>query len=268
MFSPPSSSHSGRSKGKENVAPRRRTVDWASTAQIYWISSDADVSSSSISCASSSSSFARPKSILKPSKPLPPLPFPVPQPREHTPQPNDPLDDATYLCWPINTVLSKSSTIRERMEAYCILMARVKNSIEASTRERKVALSSSVKLFTPMRENTATLTLMMIQDLGGVLIDPLDDSSRLQYPDSDDIEIPKDTESEDVEKTSKAGLGIGLPSPPKESPKRGGLSESQVKRSRDLCMLTHAVLKFLHVALGLNALSSIFSGKSLQPLYM
>lgn len=266
MFSPPSSAQSIRSRDKENIVPRRRTVDWADEAKIHWISSDADTSSSSISSAASSSS-TRPKSILKPSKPLAPLPFPEVKQRETTPQPEDPMGDATYLCWPINTILAKSSTIRERTEAYSILLARLRDSIEASTanRSRKVSVNASAKLFIPIKDNNANLASMIIHDLGSVLIDPLDNSCRDSYLDSDGIQVPEDAGSDDSHSTD---LNTGLPSPPKSSPKRGGLTESQVKRSRDLCMLSHAVLKFLHVAFALISVSTNFTGVTFSFFYL
>ena len=110
----------------------------------------------------SASQEAPSKSILKKTnyEDLPPL---EPE-REITPEPADPLADLTYLANPVARIVSPISTLRDLIEAYNILAARLRACITGS-----MDVDASWPLFQPLRKHREQLVDSMVRDLGRAL---------------------------------------------------------------------------------------------------
>lgn len=191
------------------------------------------------------------KSILK-KRDHPCLLPPEEDQREITPEPEDPLVDLTYLSRPVQQIISPDSTLRDLIEAYSILHARLRTAVASST-----DADASWPLFQPLRKNTHLFTQAVCRDLGKALVEP-----RSDLVPEDDIPLECEKEREDDEAYSL------LPSP-KQSPrkKKQGMSASQIKFARDLCTTTHAVLRLLSAIFTLQPLHQIFNGTSWQHLF-
>lgn len=218
---PPSSSH----RNKEN-RPGHRVIWSTDMVQLRCITGSPPPQDA----LPSSASKRRPtKSILKPSPVL--LPFPDEKQREPTPEPRDPLVDLTYLEHPVSKIISLETPLRDLIESYSVLAARIRTSVAPST-----DADASWPLFQPLRKNRDAIVQAFIRDLGSALIDP-----------------ECTGESEKTEKTL-------LPSP-KNSPKRKkGMTATQVTYARDLCTTTLVVLRLLAVVFTLPAVFRVFDG--------
>lgn len=235
---PPCTSHH---RDKENYIPRCR-VAWAQQNQYF-----------TLSCSPASSGLhpLRPcteqpaKSILK-KRDYPLLPLEEEQ-RQITPEPEDPLVDLSYLSRPVQQIISPQSTLRDLIEAYSILHARLRAAVVTST-----DADASWPLFQPLRKNVQTFTEAVIRDLDKAFVQPKSDLSP-----EDDIPADCDKECEGEDTPSL------LPSP-KQSPKKKkqGMSASQVKFARDLSTITHAVLRLLGAVFTLPSIYQIFDGPS------
>ncbi|THH20532.1 hypothetical protein EW146_g848 [Bondarzewia mesenterica] len=158
---PPCSSH----RDKENRTPRM-----ASGSRVAWSQNNKyhNVSSLTPQAFSGSASKDAPsKSILKrSSEPL--LPLLVEKSREVTPEPGDPLVDLHYLEWPVSRILASDASLRDLIEAYSILAARLSSAVQEST-----DADCSWPLFQPLRTHRKVLVESIIKDLGKAMVDPL-----------------------------------------------------------------------------------------------
>ncbi|KAF5382309.1 hypothetical protein D9757_008473 [Collybiopsis confluens] len=229
---PPTTSHR---EEKENraVDAGARNVAWSKQNQFHSLSTPAK----GPSC-SSARRMLPAKSILKPSQPL--LPLPDLKTREETPAPSTPLNDFQYLQHPISHIVSPDSTITDLIRAYSALTARIRPYVTEET-------DSTVPLFEPLRANRDALGTSICRDLKRALEDPIGNV--------------------DVEEEEKLQKEHKLPSPtksPKKKKKRGMTAE-QAKYARDLCTITHAVLKFLGLVLSLP-IHRIFTDQQLTQI--
>lgn len=236
---PPATSHH---RDRENRIPGSR-VAWAQQNQYFILS---------YSLAPSAPHHPRPcivqpaKSILKKRQHASLLP-PEEDQREITPEPEDPLVDLAYLSRPVQQIISPDSTLRDLIEAYSILHARLRAAVLSST-----DADASWPLFQPLRKNTHAFTQAIVRDLGRALVEPKSDPT----PEDDiPMDCVKEWEYEEA-------LSL-LPSPkqsPKKKKKKQGMSASQIKFARDLCTTTHAVLRLLSAVFTLQPLHQIFDG--------
>jgi hypothetical protein len=192
-------------------------------------------SSSPSSLVSTSRKHPPAKSILKPHVQTSIFLFPFtaePDPREITPEPADPLADLNYLVYPVSQIVKQSDvSSRELIEAYNILAARLRASVTG-----KSDLDASWPLFQPLRNNRKAFVNALVRDLGKALMDPA----------LNEAENPP---------------RVSLPSPKTTPKKKGGMTEEQVKRARDLSTTSHSVIRLLALLFTLPALKTIFYGK-------
>lgn len=233
---PPRSSHSS---SKENISPATRAVAWAVHNQIH------NLSSPPAKLFRTPSSFSRDqpaRSILK-KQSLSSLPLPGDicdeyKPRDVTPEPADPLCNLTYLEYPVSRIIASNTSLKDLIEAYNVLAARLRSSVTDRT-----DADASWPLFQPLRENRAAFVNALARDLGRALVDPLAGDGCQQSRGEERILAP-------------------LPSPnntPKK--KRDGMTAEQVKYARDLCTISHSAIRLLSVIWTLPTIYGIFSGE-------
>lgn len=222
---PPKTSH----REKENKGLGSRGVVWSQQDdwQVHCLSTPPQ----GPKC--SSAHQDRPvKSILKVSRPL--LPLPEDNVREETPAPSDPLTDPKYLETPISTILSEDATISDLIRAYSVLAARIRPCVGDWT-------DHSSPLFEPLRVNRDVLCERICRDVKRALVDTLGD------------------EEEESLKEHR------LPSPTKSpKKKKRGMTAEQAKHARDLCTVSHSVLKLLGLLFGLPNVCPLFTGEYLH----
>lgn len=234
----PTPPHTSHHRDKENCLPGCR-VAWAQQNQYFILSYGPTSSAPFRSCTEQPA-----KSILK-KRDHPLLLPPEEDQRQITPEPEDPLVDLSYLSRPVQQIISAEPTLRDLIEGYSVLHARLRAAVISST-----DADASWPLFQPLRKNTHVFTEAVIRDLGRAFVQPKADLTA-----EDDVPTVCDKECEDEETLSL------LPSP-KQSPKKKkqGMSASQVKYARDLCTTTHAVLRLLGTVFTLPSLYQIFDG--------
>lgn len=174
--------------------------------------------------------------------------LPVPEEKDHrdiTPEPEDPLVNLTYLVRPVAQVINRDSSLSDLIEAYSILNARIRAGVASSSDS-----DASWPLFQPLRKHTQAFVDAVMRDLGRALVDP---SSDTMVDEGLIAECKGERENEQA-----ASL---LPSP-QHSPKKKkkGMSATQVKWARDLCTVTHVVLRLLSVVFVLPSVYQLFSG--------
>lgn len=218
---PPGTSHRGE---KENKRPGPSRVAWAEHHEYHTLTTDLPQRTSLFSPSTSTPT----RSILK--KTVYATTSFETSSRESTPEPQDPLVNLHYLDSPVAQILAVDAGMRDLVEAYNILVARLRASVSDET-----DTDASWPLFQPLRKHRDALTQAICRDLGRALEDPL-------------------PEDEVKEKAS------ALPSPQK-SPKKRGMTAEQAKHARDLCTITHAVLKLLALFFTLPCLYGIFEGQ-------
>ncbi|KAJ3754487.1 hypothetical protein EV360DRAFT_51565 [Lentinula raphanica] len=173
------------------------------------------------------------KSILKPTQPLSPLP--EEETREETPEPSNPVDDFNYLQTPIATIISENATLTDLTRAYSVLVARIRPHVTEQ-------MNQFSPLFEPFRVNRDILCDRICRDVQRASEDALADEE-------------------------KSETGHQLPSPTK-SPKRTkrGMTAEQAKYARDLCNISHSVLKFLGLIFSLPNVFPIFTQMQLTEM--
>jgi hypothetical protein len=174
------------------------------------------------------------KSILKRSSPL--LTIPEDDKREITPEPSDPLADLKYLEYPISTVLAPDASLRDLIEAYSVLAARLRASVTGAT-----DADASWPLFQPLRKHRSAVVDALVRDVGRATLNP---GAAVTCP-------------EELLEHEKVSL---LPSPKNSPRKKKGMTAEQVKYARDLCTTSHAVMKLLGVMFTLPAVYRVFTG--------
>ncbi|KAG7088279.1 hypothetical protein E1B28_012292 [Marasmius oreades] len=174
------------------------------------------------------------KSILKKSSfPLLPLENECEQ-REFTPEPSNPLGDPTYLNTPIITIISDSDhKLSELIQAYSVLAARLRAYVHERT-------DGSCTIFTPLKKSREFVLKSILRDLGRALVNPVVSEER-----------------------DSARVVTLLPSPTNSPKKKRGMTAEQAKLARDLCTLSHSVLKLIGLVFTLRVVYQVFSDAEL-----
>jgi hypothetical protein len=219
---PPGTSH--REKENRFSASGSRVV-WSQHNQYHCISSLPH-----IPAATSASKELPTKSILK-KRPHVLLLIPDNKQREITPEPSDPLVDLKYLEYPVSKIIASDASLRDLIEAYSVLAARIKACVS-----RLTDADASWPLFQPLRKHRDAIIDAFIRDLGRALVDPA-------------CEGPENIEEK-----------VLLPSPKLSPRKKKGMSAEQAKYARDLCTTCHSVVKLLATIFTLPAIHQVFSG--------
>ncbi|KAJ4481963.1 hypothetical protein J3R30DRAFT_3699283 [Lentinula aciculospora] len=222
---PPTTAH--REKENRNLETGSRGVIFSKQNRVHSLSTPPQ----GPTC--SSALQRRPvKSILKPTQPL--LPLPEEDIREETPEPLNPLDDPNYLQTPITTIISEDATLSELIRAYSVLTARIRPYVNNWT-------DQSPPLFDPLRANRDMLCNCVCRDVQRALEDAL--------PEIDEEKPQREHQ---------------LPSPIKSpKKKKRGMTAEQAKHARDLCNISHSVLKLLGLIFSLPNVFSIFTDRQL-----
>ena len=173
---PPGTSHRDE---KENRAPRFARVSWCETTEYHAITSSPP---HTLSAQASAASKAGPsKSILK--RPAyPTTPVADENVKEGTPEPSDPLADLHYLDGPVSRILAEDASLRELIEAYSVLTARLRTCVTDNT-----DADASWPLFQPLRKHRDLLVEVIVRDIRQVFVDPLNGIP----PPMDPLETPK-----------------------------------------------------------------------------
>ncbi|KLO16746.1 hypothetical protein SCHPADRAFT_198509 [Schizopora paradoxa] len=235
-----------RRRDKENQqssSPIKKGIEWAEKKDIHYFSPGSGLKDANIPF---SSSILPRKSILKPPRPV--LPIPNFKQRDITPLPQDGLSNANYLAWPVSNIIDGTSSLRELTEAYSVLTARIREAVPAEffqTQDDK-----RYPLFQPLRQHAKELAACIVRDLGRVFEDPMSMHST----------SPGSSKSNSI-----VHYDSGLPSP-RESPKKGGMTEEQVKCARDLSTTSVSVSRFLALAFSTSNIYSAFSPKGLSDI--
>lgn len=225
---PPGTSHRAE---KQNHRPSGSRVVWSQENQYHNISNEIFTK-----LPFASSSFNTPtKSILKKST-IPITPASEVEERDATPEPEDPLTNLSYLDTPVSKIIAADASLCSLIEAYSILAARLKASVEGTT-----DADASWPLFQPIRKHRQSFVDSVVRDIGRALKDPI---------------ATKDA----VAETVKEEATPMLPSPKKSPRKKKGMSAEQAKYARDLCTTSHAVMKMLAVVFTLPAIFRVFTG--------
>jgi hypothetical protein len=194
------------------------------------------------------------------------------QPREMTPEPENALQQPTYLLSPVKALVESvsvsqkpgplaSSNFHDLIEAYCILNSRIRSKVLDPRSAATVDMPSSqptttgspstpyYPAFEPIKDNIATIVAALRRDISRALEDPLvlADQYRMSPPVSD---------------ASPFSLEPSDPEPGK----RKGMNEHQVKLARDLHTVSQSALKLLSTLFSLTSFvdceNSILSCKS------
>ncbi|KAF8630008.1 hypothetical protein AX15_003157 [Amanita polypyramis BW_CC] len=238
---PPRTLHSRNKENNAQSSVSTRGVAWATHNQIHNLS----ISPSKLLRTPSSASRDRPaRSILKKqsftSIPLSGDICDEYKPREVTPEPADPLCNLTYLERPVTRIIASDAPLKDLIEAYNVLAARLRSSVTNTT-----DVDASWPLFQPIRKNKDTFVKAVVRDLGRALVDPLVGEGLCGESNEERILVP-------------------LPSPnntPRK--KKDGMTAEQVKYARDLCTVSHSAIRLLGVVWTLPAIYSIFSEEEL-----
>jgi hypothetical protein len=152
--------------------------------------------------------------------------------REATPEPADPLTNLNYLTNSVDKIVASddASSLKELIEAYSILTARLKSAVPGTT-----DADASWPLFQPLRRHRDAVVKAFKRDLGRALMDPAG---------------------------AESDERVLLPSPQSSPKRKKGMSAEQVKYARDLCTTCHAVIKLLAVVFTLPAIYRVFTGTS------
>ncbi|KAF9005430.1 hypothetical protein BDQ17DRAFT_1303792 [Cyathus striatus] len=235
-LTPPHTSHRSKKENRFSLSGLR--VAWSAENSYHNLSSP-----SRIVVTASASKEPPSRSILKKRDNVQ-LDVPQEKQREVTPEPSDPLADLNYLQYPVSILLAEDATLRELIEGYSILAARIRSSVTGSK-----DADASWPLFQPLRKNAEDFTKKLVRDLGRALVDPLEGVEVLEE---------ESTREEIIAKES-------LPSP-KSTPskKKRGMTADRVKYARDLCTITHSVLKLLGLMWTSIAIYDIFTTAQLR----
>ncbi|KAL0961277.1 hypothetical protein HGRIS_006237 [Hohenbuehelia grisea] len=212
---PPSTSH----RGKEN--------------RVLWLD---ELAQSSPQKFSPTNPSTPPRPILKKTAPIT-FDDQETSTREVTPEPSDPLVDLSYLENPVAAIVDHTTALRDLVEAYSVLAARLRACVTSIT-----DADASWPIFQPLRKKRTEFVNAVIRDLGRAL-----------------EELPT---MEPVEVRARPLL----PSPQNSPRKKKGMSAEAVKLARDLSTTTHAVIRFLALALTVPAIFRVFSDSELRDI--
>jgi hypothetical protein len=194
------------------------------------------------------------------------------QPRQMTPEPENALQQPTYLLSPVETLVGSvsaspkpepfaSSNFHDLIEAYCILNSRIRSKVldlrSAATVDAPASQPTTIgspstpyyPAFESIKDNIEVIVVALKRDISRALEDPLALSA--QYP----VSPP----------ASDASHFSSEPNDP-EPGKRKGMNEHQVKLARDLHTVSQSALKLLSTLFSLTSFvdceNSILSGMS------
>ncbi|KAL0581176.1 hypothetical protein V5O48_000866 [Marasmius crinis-equi] len=228
---PPRTSHR---EEKENRTQTGSRVVWSQHNQYHLLSSPPK---GPTACSAAKEPPA--KSILKKSSyPLFPLENECEQ-REATPEPSNPLGDPTYLNTPVSNIISSDpqQKLSDLIEAYSVLAARIRPYVHEKT-------DTSCGIFVPLKKNRERVLKSIVRDLGRALVNPVAEGER-----------------------ESSRTAVLLPSPTSSPRKKRGMTAEQAKFARDLCTLSHSVLKLLGLVLTLPALYKVFTDEDLRKIF-
>lgn len=230
-------------RNKENMkTPSKRGIAWSKAYKIHNIVGGTPPL---LTIVASASKGTPKKSILKPPT-TPILPLLLEEPREPTPEPQEPALDTKYLASCVKTIVEPDPTLRELIEGYSVLAARLRGVIEGA--QPHELPDWNWPLFLPLRLHKDALLEAFIRDLGRALVDPF--ASKSLGPESGEEECVEEKPS--------------LPSPEKSPKKKRGMSAERVKYARDLCTTTHSVIKFLAIIFTMPSMYQLFNGSFFQ----
>ncbi|THH07269.1 hypothetical protein EW145_g3491 [Phellinidium pouzarii] len=242
---PPRPSHCQLSDTENLPLTPRKCIEWATSKEIFILSETART-------LNMSGSTREPrKSILKPSRPL--QPFAQEKKRDFTPLPDNALSNPHFLKYPVATIVSKESTLRELTEAYSILTARIRASVSEGF-WLLTAHDQQYPLFQPLRLHADALANAIVRDLGRVFADPFLYSTPLSGSEAGPSRI------------EKSSLPTPRETPSPKSPKKGGMTEEQVKYARDLSTVASATVRFLILAFQAPSIYNVFTTKQLNSI--
>lgn len=233
LLTPPNTSHRAEKENRFDAQASTRSVVWSPQNQIHNLGTPMKARS-----INASATLFPGKSILKKRHHV--IAFPEENQREITPEPSDPLVNLTYLEYPVFKILALEASLRDLIEGYNVLAARLRACVSGST-----DADASWPLFQPLRKNTDAFVKAIMRDLGRALVDPVTTGNKV----NDDA--------------CKEETKFFLPSP-KSSPskqKKQGVSAEEVKYARDLCTTCHSVIKLLGFMFTVPAIYNIFSCK-------
>jgi len=194
------------------------------------------------------------------------------QPREMTPEPENALQQPTFLLSPVKTLVESvsasqkpglfaSSNFHDLIEAYCILNSRIRSKVldlrSTATADTPASQPTTVgspstpyyPAFGPIKDNIDVIVAALKRDISRALEDPM--AFAAQYPMSPPASDASPFSSE--------------PNDP-EPGKRKGMNEHQVKLARDLHTVSQSALKLLSTLFSLTSFvdceNSILSSKS------
>ncbi|KAI0071505.1 hypothetical protein K474DRAFT_1776139 [Panus rudis PR-1116 ss-1] len=221
--------------------PSSSRVAWAEQNEIHMLDQER------LTTVKASGSKTPPKkSILKRTATFTLLPAVDENQREETPEPEDPLVSLEYLEGPISRILAPDPPLRDLIESYSILTARMRSSVSGST-----DADASWPLFQPIRKNREAFVNALKRDLGRALEDPLEG-----------VEDQDPFQSSPVKPLVKVDMPM-LPSPQPSPRKKRGMSAERVKYARDLCTTCHTVLRLLALVFTLPSVQSLFTERQL-----
>lgn len=152
-------------------------------------------------------------------------------------------------------ILSATENLRELVEAYSILAARLRASVDGKT-----DVDASWPLFQPLRKHRAAFVDAVVRDLGRALVDP---ATVFPKAEAEQDDIAREWEEE------RQKMAVLLPSPQntpvkttegEKKKKKDGMTADQAKYARDLCTTCHSVLRLLALVFTLPALQNLFTG--------
>ncbi|KAG8901141.1 hypothetical protein FRB99_005513 [Tulasnella sp. 403] len=196
------------------------------------------------------------KSILKvPSAIFLPSADPIPPPREQTPEPERPLEDADFLGTPIKCLVASLKDVEGRVisasqhdltEAYVTLGNRLRAHFKGE-------VAGDVPALAVLRNNAEKLTEVFVRDLARPLQAPTLTSS--------DEESLTESDTPQSDANSSAANSSDEP-----TPKRKGVSAQQVTFARDAFILTQTAIRTIAAILSTRVLFSAFSDVSLSSI--
>ncbi|EGN98376.1 hypothetical protein SERLA73DRAFT_56513, partial [Serpula lacrymans var. lacrymans S7.3] len=228
---PPGTSH----RDKENKFQGSR-VAWSQQNQFFYFGNTPRVTPLATSREQPT------KSILKKSTQSL-LTVPEEKQRDITPEPEDPLANLSYLDSPVSKLISIDSSLRDLIEAYSVLTARLRAAVNGTT-----DADASWPLFQPVRKHQQAVVDAIVRDLGRALVEP-------HTVDAEMSEVCDELEEKSL-----------LPSPKNSPRKKIGMTAEQVKYARDLCTTSHAVMKFLGAVFTIPAISRVFNDDQLRAM--
>jgi hypothetical protein len=168
--------------------------------------------------------------------------------RASTPEPEDAQDQPTYLLSPIKTLVQSiapgtfkdvtEGDIRDLIEAYCVLGARVRAKLLTPETTNKNGLLPALE---PLKQYMQEITDVLTRDILKARNDPIQSLAKMGVQPVVQA-LPSPPPSSPLSSTfDSSPLASSVKSD--GTPKKGGMNEQQVKHARDLCTLAQSAIK-------------------------